>query len=436
MKTYSENARAAVWVHLLGAVSSAGLMVLSPTMSSMAAEPEQASESAVPSLGVITVTAQRRAENNQRVPIAITTVTADQLQAQGTVSIQTLAASVPNLTTAGSFWANTYIRGVGTNSASPNNEPSVATYVDGVYNPSAYGLSSFYFNDLKQIEVLKGPQGTLFGRNATGGVIQIITADPKHEFGGHASLGYGNYDTINASAYLTGGITRNVAADLAAVFENQGTGWGYNPTYHTHIFWHHNVAARSKWLFTPSDSTKVTAAFDYSKYRSDGANNQLLPGSYASDHVTTFPGKYNAVGEVNLPRSERRHRLRRIRDGLQRPGHLDARAVEDLAVPGLLRHDGTLQVPLRLAAVEERDVRVPHAVRPALEEARTGLALTGQRRSMTERIPKSTSDRAPAEVSFHKSSVRRSDRALVRAPPRMAYPPRSRAFRRSGKCRR
>src|SRR3546814_10756941 len=74
-----------------------------------------------------------------------------------------------------------YIRGIGTSNSNPSSENSVAIYIDGVYQPAPFG-NFFEFNNIDRIEVLKGPQGTLFGRNATGGVIQIITRDPKQEF--------------------------------------------------------------------------------------------------------------------------------------------------------------------------------------------------------------------------------------------------------------
>lgn len=304
MKIFSESRKAAGWVHLLGAASGVGLMILSPTAPSLAADADQASDTAIPQLAEITVTAQHVRENSQQVPIAISTLSSGTLQQQGAVSINTLSAAVPQITTAGKTWSNMYIRGVGTNSASPNNEPSVATYIDDVYDPSPYALSALYFNNIQQITVLKGPQGTLFGRDTTGGVVQIATADPKHQLGGNASVGYANYDTVDGNAYLTGGLTRDLAGDLAVVYHNQGRGWGYNPTYGTRINWNHNVAARSKWLYTPSDSTKVTTAFDYSNFTSDGANNQLLPGSFATDHVTTFPGNFNSVGTPNVDNSQ------------------------------------------------------------------------------------------------------------------------------------
>jgi iron complex outermembrane receptor protein len=261
---------------------------------------------ASPGLEEITVTAQRREENSQKVPIVINTISGDQLSARGADSVAMLSAAVPNLNVTGSFNSNVYIRGVGANSASPNNEPSTAVYVDGVYMPSNLGLRTFAFNNIERVEVLKGPQGTLFGRNATAGVVQFITPNPKQQLGGKFDMGYANYDTRNADAYLTGGITDNLAADVSVLYEDQKEGWGYNPTYRTGLFWHKNVAARSKWLYTPSESTSIGVAFDYSEFRSDGGNNQLVPGSVGVDKVTTFPGKFAAVGVPNVNDNDQR----------------------------------------------------------------------------------------------------------------------------------
>src|SRR5512146_597393 len=193
MKPYSECKQAASGVRLLGAVSGAVLMAMAAARSTAADSPQtagaagsqQAAASAVPMLSEVTVTAQHVAENSQRVPIPITTVTPTQLQVSGAVSFKTLSDAVPAITTPGTFWANTYIRGVGTDSSSPNVEPAVATYIDDVYEPSSYALAGMAFTDIKQLSVLKGPQGTLFGRNTTGGVVQITTEDPQQAFGGH-----------------------------------------------------------------------------------------------------------------------------------------------------------------------------------------------------------------------------------------------------------
>jgi iron complex outermembrane receptor protein len=279
---------------VLHRVSCTVLMSLSATGPLLAAETEQPGEA--PVLEEVTVHAQRRQENLQAVPITVDTVSgADALQ-RGTTSIQTLAATIPNLTfTTASFATNTYIRGVGDNSASPNNEPSAAVYVDGVYNPASMALTSFNFNNIEQIEVLKGPQGTLFGRNATAGVIQILTPDPKHDLSGKVDAGYGNYNTISADSYITGGLTDKIAGDLAILYNNQMDGYGHNLSFGTPTFRSRDAAARSKWLFEPGAATKIRVTADYARFSSDGTSNQFVPGSFGP-----YPGRYNSLGRPTL----------------------------------------------------------------------------------------------------------------------------------------
>src|SRR5882757_5474000 len=160
----------------------------------------------------IVVTAQKRSESLQDVPIAISAVTGESLAALGANSITALAEVTPGLqmsTTQGSL--SPRIRGVGSNL--PNVENSVAMYVDGVYiaTPSASLLS---LNNIAQVETLKGPQGTLFGRNATGGALLIQTREPTQELSSHVDLSYGNYDTTTLNAYVADGLAPWLAADF------------------------------------------------------------------------------------------------------------------------------------------------------------------------------------------------------------------------------
>jgi iron complex outermembrane receptor protein len=262
MRLLHLEAAAADWKRRLASVSCAGFMTLWPATHLRAAGVGDESGPVV--LEEIMVVAQRREENSQKVPITVDTVSGVDALQRGTSSIQTLSATIPNLTfTTASFATNTYIRGVGDNSASPNNEPSAAVYVDGVYNPAAMALTSFNFNNIEQIEVLKGPQGTLFGRNATAGVIQILTPDPKSDFSGKVDAGYGNYGTIDAGTYVTGGLTKSLSADLSVLYHDQNDGFGHNLTYGTPTFRQKDAAARSKWLYEPSNSTKIHFSADY-----------------------------------------------------------------------------------------------------------------------------------------------------------------------------
>ena len=210
----------------------------------------------------IVVTAQKRAENLQRVPIAVTAASGAELQASGITSSMQLNTIAPGLnirTTAGSFQPS--IRGIGTSSNVVENP--VALYIDGIYLPQQReGMRQL--DDIAQIAVLKGPQGTLFGRNATGGVIQITTLAPSHDFSGLARTELDNYLTTRSSLYVTGGLSDTLAASLAASYAHQGDGWGDNLTNgHDTFRVKHDVSVRSKLLFEPGPATSITLIADY-----------------------------------------------------------------------------------------------------------------------------------------------------------------------------
>jgi len=216
----------------------------------------------------VVVTANKRRENIQDVPIAISAITASDLAAHGVQDTLDVAAAIPGLTMQGSMnGLQAHLRGVGTSAIQAGGENSIATYIDGVYIASLSG-SLLQLSNIQQIEVDKGPQGTLFGRNATGGVISITTKAPSHTFGGSAAVSYGNYNTVAASTYVTGGLTDNLAADLAVYFSNQGEGYGRNLYTGDEIQKNQDLAARSKWRFTPSDVDTLTLAFDFERTHS------------------------------------------------------------------------------------------------------------------------------------------------------------------------
>jgi iron complex outermembrane recepter protein len=217
-----------------------------------------------PILEEVTVTAQKRRENLEDVPIAVTVLSGPQLVASGIQSTADLGLLTPGLNyTWATGDAAPFIRGVGNNNVGPGAESPVATYVDGVYYGSV-ASTVFSLSSVEQIEVLKGPQGTLFGRNATGGVISVNTLDPVQKFSGNASLGYGDYQTMEGSFYVTGGITDTIAANLSAYYQDQKQGYGRNlfngePVNRTETY-----SFRSKIKWDPSGDTSVTLGLDYS----------------------------------------------------------------------------------------------------------------------------------------------------------------------------
>lgn len=237
----------------------------------------------------IVVTAQRRAESLQDVPVAVTALTAEGVVDLGVVDTTTLTNAVPALNFQKTANGGVpFIRGVGNGNVAVGDESAVAVYVDGVYMPSIVG-TLFSLSNIDQIEVLKGPQGTLFGRNATGGVIQITTRKPSYDPVMEASFGYANYDTVESKAYLSGGLGSQVALDLALYYRDQGKGWGYNTTLDRDVFKSRDFSARSKLVWEPSDATRITLAGDYNDSKDD-VYYSLLPGSTGLDGVSTNMG--------------------------------------------------------------------------------------------------------------------------------------------------
>ena len=280
-------------------LASASFTMAAPSLT-LAQQATSATSDSSDQIETVTVSAQRRAQNMQSVPIAITAITADQLASSGITTTANLSAEVPGLAlTQNLTGGSPFIRGIGTTNSLLGQEASVATYVDGVYiaSPSA---TLFDLNNVDHVEVLKGPQGTLFGRNATGGVIQVITRDPSQDTSANAMMGYGNYDTLSGSFYGTTGLTDDVAADIALYGSNQGEGWGKNLTTGQDAFTSTSLSGRSKIRWDLSQSTNVTLALDYSYEQNElGEGYHMLPGSLGIDGVTRYAGFYNTQGDPN-----------------------------------------------------------------------------------------------------------------------------------------
>ena len=204
----------------------------------------------------IVVVAQKREESLQDVPVSITALTAQDLASSGIDGTLELGTVTPSLHIAQQAGAViSFIRGVGNNTATIGNEASVATYIDEVYFANA---SLAKFNNIAQVEVLKGPQGTLFGRNATGGLIHIRTRDPSHTPESRIKLGYADYEQLTASLYLTGHISDSTAADIAIYYRDQGKSFISNS--HPGGGEHRppqDLGLRSKWLIQPHDNLDI-----------------------------------------------------------------------------------------------------------------------------------------------------------------------------------
>lgn len=238
-------------------------------------------------LDEITVTAQRRAEPLQSVPISVTAITQTALKDTGAVHVGSLNVAVPGMTISyapsGTF--ATYIRGVGSQSANVGDEPSVAMYVDGFYVPTAT-MAVFSFSNIDHVEVLKGPQGTLFGRNASGGVMQVVTTDPSSTASLNASVGYGNFHTATESIYGTGSFSSVAAFDISAQSITQGEGWGRDLTTGADANRTDEKNVRARMLLQPTEDLKCIIAVDFGKFDSDqGVARSSIPGGQIALNV-------------------------------------------------------------------------------------------------------------------------------------------------------
>lgn len=264
-------------------------MAATPAWAQSAPEPAAADEQGV---GEIIVTANRRTENLQDVPISIAAFGGETLTEKGIVNVTDLPQLTPGLGFSRTLvGTNAFLRGVGTTSAGYSTEAPIATYIDGLYLPNS-AAASFSFNNIERIEILKGPQGTLYGRNTTGGLIHVITREPGDVPALDMSVSFANYSTVQANFYGSTPVSDTLAVNFAALYIDQGDGWGHNMFTGTDSYTFHDVGFQSKIKWTPGPDTTITLRGFYDKVRTDQGNNVgIYPGSVSTDG-TPFSGKY------------------------------------------------------------------------------------------------------------------------------------------------
>ena len=147
-----------------------------------------------------------------------------------------------------------YMRGVGINDFTGTVDPSVGMYVDEVFQPTP-DMLNFAVYDIERVEVLRGPQGTLYGRNSTGGAINFITARPTEEFEGYGRVGYGSFDTFTASGALSGPLTDTLLGRLSvsAINASSSDGYSFNRFTSNDLGKNESLAARGQLEWDPSD---------------------------------------------------------------------------------------------------------------------------------------------------------------------------------------
>jgi len=212
----------------------------------------------------IIVTASKRAQTLQEVPIAVSVTTAETIEQAEIRDVLDLQSVVPSLRVSQLQNANQttfIIRGFGNGANNPGIEPSVAVFIDGVYRSRAQSQISD-LPKLERIEVLRGPQSTLFGKNASAGVVSVVTAAPTYEPEGYVELGIGNYSNETAKAYYSTGLSDSVALAVSGSL-NKRDGYADNLTTGNEVSNRDRFGVRADLLIEPNEKTRIRVIADY-----------------------------------------------------------------------------------------------------------------------------------------------------------------------------
>ncbi|KAK0341315.1 hypothetical protein LTR94_026871, partial [Friedmanniomyces endolithicus] len=300
--------------HALLAATVSGIALVAATSALAQTSADQTSATASESAGVddIVVTAQRRSENIRDVPFAVSALTPQTLQdiSAGGADILSLSARVPSLqveSSNGRYAPRFYIRGLGNVDFDFTASQPVSVVMDDVVLESVY-LKGFPIFDVQQLEVLRGPQGTLFGRNTPAGVVKIDTARPTNEFGGYGSVTYGNLGSTRAEAALNLPASETLQV-RGSVLWNHRDDWvdnAYNPSFagsdDKDLGGFDDIAARVHVAWQPTDRLSTLLTLQARDYDGTGTMNRAnalttgsneLNGNFDRDTVYYDGGRNN-----------------------------------------------------------------------------------------------------------------------------------------------
>ena len=262
-----------------------------PAFAQDTATPQTADEEAAPSGPDIIVTAQGRSQQLADVPVAISAVNSETLKNSGANDIRQLNQVAPSLlvsSTGSEANGSARIRGIGTVGDNPGLESSVPVFIDGVYR-SRSGIGLNELGELDRIEVQRGPQGTLGGRNSSAGLISIYSKKPQFQLGGTGELTYGNYDFMRGAVSVTGPLSETIAARFDGVYVKRN-GFNPDPANNTRINNRNRYFMRGQLLFEPTDSLSVRLIGDYTFRRE-----RCCSATYVDASVSPF------IGNLNFP---------------------------------------------------------------------------------------------------------------------------------------
>ena len=257
-------------VHALAAIGLTSLPLLAVAQTAAPA-PQAAASQPSTTLEQVVVTAQKRAEPVQKIGVAISVLSGDELASRGVRKVNQLQNEVPSLEVEPAFGggqAQFRLRGVGFQDYATNNSGAVSVYVDEVALPLPVQTQGLLF-DLERVEVLRGPQGTLYGRNTTGGAINFITRKPTKTFEGAATLGYGSYGAVEAEAFVSGPLSDALRGRVALATQ-QGGAWQRNRVTGEKLGDKDVFGVRGQLALDASRDVKIDLSVHLGRDRSDG----------------------------------------------------------------------------------------------------------------------------------------------------------------------
>jgi iron complex outermembrane recepter protein len=251
---------------LFGASAIAMIMAAPAAAQTAPAEKPQAAAEDSADSGEIIVTASKRQTTLQDTPISVAVTSADTIQKaqiRDLIDLQTVVPSLRVSQNQSSIQATFIIRGFGNGANNAGIEPAVGVFIDGVYR-SRSGAQISDLPNLQRIEVLRGPQSTLFGKNASAGIISIVTKEPSFKFGGNAELTYGRFNAFIAKASVTGPITDKLAFSLSGNY-NRRDGYSRDLALNSKVNGRNRYGVRGDLLFQADDTLKFRLIGDYDK---------------------------------------------------------------------------------------------------------------------------------------------------------------------------
>lgn len=292
-----------------------GLACIAPLHAQQAAEdtstkPTAASQAEATQLETVTVSARRRDESLQKVPVAVSAFSEEDMRDLQATSIDGLQGAVPGMNIVqgrgSSSAVNVFIRGIGQPDALQTFDPGVGMYVDDVYYSRIQG-ALFSLFDVERVEVLRGPQGTLYGKNSTGGAVKIVTKQPSNTPEGAVEATLGNYGRREGRFYFSGPLSKTLSGSLAGV-DARTDGYVTDPTTGAKYNNDNTKAVRGKLKWQPDESFSATLSADYTKQDTALTLGQATAPLYATDLVlgqvllyTPDPSKkYDFKGETSF----------------------------------------------------------------------------------------------------------------------------------------